>query len=55
MRYAQGPELRLLGTLTSLTMGENGSCPDGNAHNNTQNGGGAIGDPTGKNGCGQSG
>jgi hypothetical protein len=33
------PELRVLGTLTSLTMGQNGSCPDGGGHNDTQLGG----------------
>lgn len=28
------PTLRRLGTLSALTMGMNGSCPDGNGNNN---------------------
>jgi hypothetical protein len=39
MQY-QTPELRVLGTLSGLTLGMNGSCPDGGARNNTQLGGG---------------
>jgi hypothetical protein len=51
MNY-QKPELRALGTLTSLTMGQNGSCPDGGGqNNNTQLGGmsdcGVSGDANG--------
>ena len=50
MQYAK-PELRALGSLTGLTMGMNGSCPDGGALNNTQLGGmsdcGVSGDATG--------
>jgi hypothetical protein len=38
MNYAK-PELRALGTLSGLTMGQNGSCPDGGGLNNTQLGG----------------
>jgi hypothetical protein len=39
MQY-RTPELRSLGTLTDLTMGMNGSCPDGQGNNNnTQLGG----------------
>ncbi len=49
------PRLRTLGTFSGLTMGQNGSCPDGAARNNNQLGGGAVGTPTGQNGCGQSG
>ena len=48
MRYT-APELRSLGTLTSLTLGMNGSCPDGGGRNNTQLGGGL------ETGCGESG
>jgi hypothetical protein len=33
------PKLRRLGSLSSLTLGMNGSCPDGNGNNNTQLGG----------------
>ena len=33
MRY-EAPLLRSLGTLAGLTMGMNGSCPDGNGQNN---------------------
>jgi hypothetical protein len=33
------PELRRLGSLSGLTMGQNGSCPDGGSLNNTQLGG----------------
>lgn len=55
MKYST-PELRPLGSFASLTMGQNGSCPDGNGRNNTQLGGGDAGTGTGgKNGCGQSG
>ena len=36
------PELRRLGSFASLTLGENGSCPDGNGRNNTQLGGGNV-------------
>ena len=28
------PKLRRLGSLSSLTLGMNGSCPDGNGNNN---------------------
>jgi hypothetical protein len=38
MKYEK-PELRVLGTLTSLTMGQNGSCPDGGGQNINQLGG----------------
>ncbi len=38
MQYTT-PELRKLGSFASLTLGENGSCPDGNGRNNTQNSG----------------
>lgn len=37
MKYST-PELRSLGSLAALTLGQNGSCPDGNG-NNTQLGG----------------
>lgn len=37
------PEVRTLGTFAGLTMGQNGSCPDGGGRNNTQLGGGSIG------------
>ena len=33
------PVLRELGTLSSLTLGQNGSCPDGGGLNSTQLGG----------------
>lgn len=33
------PQLRALGTLSGLTMGMNGSCPDGGSFNNIQLGG----------------
>jgi hypothetical protein len=39
------PALRVLGTLTGLTMGMNGSCPDGGGQNNQLGG---------MSGCGQS-
>ena len=48
MQY-QTPELRVLGTLSELTLGQNGSCPDGGGLNNTQLGGGFT------PGCGKSG
>ena len=38
MQYSK-PELRSLGSLAALTLGQNGSCPDGGGHNNTQLGG----------------
>jgi hypothetical protein len=38
MRYEK-PKLRMLGSLTSLTMGQGGSCPDGASRNNDQLGG----------------
>jgi hypothetical protein len=38
MTYAT-PELRFLGTLAGLTMGQNGSCPDGGGLTATQRGG----------------
>ena len=38
MEY-ETPELRELGTFAELTLGMNGSCPDGNANNITQLGG----------------
>ena len=51
MQYSK-PELRSLGTLTGLTMGMNGSCPDGFGNDNdTQLGGmstcGVSGDASG--------
>jgi hypothetical protein len=33
------PELKVLGSLAALTLGQNGSCPDGGGHNDTQLGG----------------
>jgi hypothetical protein len=36
MQYTK-PELRVLGTLSGLTLGVGGSCPDGGGRNNTQN------------------
>lgn len=33
----QTPELRVLGSFASLTLGTGGSCPDGGGRNNTQN------------------
>lgn len=48
MQYKK-PELRVLGTLSELTLGMNGSCPDGGGRNNTQLGGGL------ETGCGKSG
>ncbi len=33
------PELRMLGSFASLTLGVNGSCPDGGGRNNNQNSG----------------
>ncbi len=47
------PKLRALGTFSGLTMGQNGSCPDGGARNNTQLGGGVVGGPGGSP-CGSS-
>lgn len=38
MRYEK-PALRRLGALSLLTMGMNGSCPDGMGQNDTQLGG----------------
>jgi hypothetical protein len=38
MQYST-PELRVIGTLSGLTLGMNGSCPDGGGRNNTQNSG----------------
>jgi hypothetical protein len=38
MQY-KTPELRSLGSLASLTLGQNGSCPDGGGLNSTQLGG----------------
>jgi hypothetical protein len=35
----QRPQLRALGTLSGLTLGMNGSCPDGGSFNNNQLGG----------------
>lgn len=50
------PELSRLGSLASLTLGMNGSCPDGGGLNNTQLGGasdcGISGGNTGKEGDG---
>lgn len=50
MKY-ETPRLRALGSLSSLTLGMNGSCPDGGGHNNTQLGGmsncGVSGDASG--------
>ena len=55
MQYST-PQLTNLGSLAELTLGQNGSCLDGNSHNNLQRGGGDVGQgTTGKNGCGQSG
>ena len=45
------PRLRALGTFSGLTMGQNGSCPDGGGRNNTQLGGGSIGGTSNVN-CG---
>ena len=44
MKYFK-PELRALGTFAGLTKGTGGSCPDGGARNNTQLGGGDVGQP----------
>ena len=38
MNYST-PQLKSLGSLASLTLGQNGSCPDGGGQNNTQLGG----------------
>lgn len=38
MEYEK-PELHELGSFTELTLGMNGSCPDGNGNNITQLGG----------------
>ena len=38
MEYEK-PELRELGSFNELTLGMNGSCPDGGSQNNTQLGG----------------
>ena len=43
MKVYNSPELRGLGSFASLTLGMNGSCPDGGGRNNTQLGGGSIG------------
>lgn len=46
------PQLRALGTLSALTMGMNGSCPDGGSQSVTQVGGmstcGRSGEASGK-------
>lgn len=34
MKHYETPRLRELGSLATLTMGMNGSCPDGNGNNN---------------------
>ena len=47
------PEVRMLGTFAGLTMGNNGSCPDGNGEND-QVGGGVVGG-AGTDPCGSSG
>ena len=52
MRYMT-PELRELGSFASLTLGNNGSCPDGNGEND-QVGGGVVGG-AGTEPCGSSG
>ncbi len=39
MKRYEKPALRRLGTLSALTMGMNGSCPDGGGQNDTQFGG----------------
>jgi hypothetical protein len=39
MKYST-PELRFLGSLAGLTLGNNGSCLDGASRNNIQLGGG---------------
>ena len=52
MQYTT-PELRGLGSFASLTLGQNGSCPDGGGRNSTQRGGGTVGGP-GTNQCGSS-
>ena len=46
MKSYEKPQLRRLGSLASLTLGMNGSCPDGNG-NSSQLGG--------MGGCGSSG
>jgi hypothetical protein len=50
-RVYERPRLRALGTLSGLTMGMGGSCPDGGGLNNTQLGGmstcGVSGDASG--------
>ena len=55
--YYQTPRLRGLGTFSGLTMGNNGSCPDGGSRNDdTQLGGGSVDVNEGQtDGCGQSG
>lgn len=54
MDYSK-PELRSLGSLAALTLGNNGSCPDGNGEND-QVGGGFQGPGGPSNvGCGPSG
>ena len=54
MHY-ETPILRVLGTFSGLTMGQNGSCPDGGGRNNTQLGGGSVNGNPQKDGCGKSG
>ena len=44
--YYSTPQLRDLGSLSYLTLGQNGSSPDGNSRNNTQLGGGNDGGNT---------
>ncbi len=48
------PELRMLGSFASLTLGVNGSCPDGGGRNVVQLGGGNVIEG-GNESCGSSG
>lgn len=43
MKIYRTPELSVLGTFASLTLGQGGSCLDGGGRNITQRGGGSIG------------
>ena len=54
-RPYEAPHLRALGTLSGLTMGMNGSCPDGGSRNIDQKGGGLDNDPGDPGTCGSSG
>ena len=42
-RAYEAPELRVIGTLSGLTMGMNGSCPDGGSRTPDTQLGGASG------------